>query len=84
MNLTTKTVQKMKKDNVCAICIAPYKPGEKVFFLKCKHHFHTNCVGKWFEKNHICPTCRMNVNTGTYEKEEKGNDQDEQELDEIY
>ena len=27
-------------DKDCSICLKHYKPGCKVFFLPCKHHFH--------------------------------------------
>jgi len=39
--LDTRTVNKVRKENMCAICVEEYKRGEKVFFLGCKHHFHT-------------------------------------------
>jgi hypothetical protein len=59
--LDTKTVNKEKEDNVCAICITLYRKGQKVFFLPCKHHFHTDCIRPWFEKNSHCPVCRSDL-----------------------
>jgi hypothetical protein len=38
-----------------------YKKGEKVFFLTCKHHFHTDCIKPWFQKNSHCPVCRQDI-----------------------
>jgi E3 ubiquitin-protein ligase RNF181 len=69
--LDTKTVNKEKKDNLCAICIVPYRKGEKVFFLSCKHHFHTVCIKPWFQKNSQCPVCRCDI------KKAMGLDEDE-------
>ena len=60
--LDTRKVSKAKKDNMCAICVEDYKPGDKVFFLGCKHHFHTVCIHPWLQKNHACPTCRFDLN----------------------
>jgi len=59
--LDTRTVNKVKKDNMCAICTEQYKRGEKVFFLGCKHHYHTICILPWLQKNHACPTCRYDI-----------------------
>ena len=59
--LDTRTVNKVRKDNICAICTEQYKRGEKVFFLGCKHHYHTNCILPWLQKNHACPTCRYDI-----------------------
>ena len=51
---------------VCALRFfcEKYKEYQKVFFLPCKHHFHVDCILPWFEKNHICPTCRFDLNEG--------------------
>ena len=57
-----KTVVKEDPSRVCAICLKAYVKGNKVFFLACKHHFHIECIRPWFEKNHVCPTCRFDVN----------------------
>ena len=34
--------------------------------LPCNHIFHTSCLRSWFQRQHTCPTCRMDVlrNTG--------------------
>ena len=65
-----KTVLKEDPNRVCAICIKAYVKGNKVFFLACKHHFHIDCLKPWFEKNHICPNCRFNVNTNKHGEEQ--------------
>lgn len=61
-----KTVTKEDPEKVCAICMAMYKKNNKVFFLACKHHFHIECIKPWFDKNHVCPSCRFNVNEGKH------------------
>lgn len=57
-----KTVVKEDPGRVCAICLKAYVKGNKVFFLACKHHFHIECIRPWFDKNHVCPSCRYNIN----------------------
>jgi hypothetical protein len=66
-----KTVVKEDPNRMCAICLKAYVKGNKVFFLGCKHHFHIDCLKPWFEKNHICPNCRFNVNTNKHGEEER-------------
>jgi hypothetical protein len=61
-NLTHKTVTKVQADRSCSICMADYKKKDKVVFLGCKHHFHSDCVKPWFEKAHNCPVCRFDIN----------------------
>ena len=29
--------------------------------LPCNHIFHTNCLRSWFQRQHTCPTCRLDV-----------------------
>lgn len=79
--LDTRTVNKTRKDNVCAICMEPYRRGDKVFFLGCKHHFHTDCILPWLQKNHACPTCRYDISK---DKPAHLVGQDDDEEDEIY
>ena len=61
-DLETREVNKLKKDQMCAICVDKYARGDQVFFLGCGHHFHTNCIMPWFQKQHQCPTCRYDLN----------------------
>ena len=60
--LDTRTVQRTRKENICAICVEEYKRGDKVFFLGCKHHYHTVCITPWLERHAACPTCRFDLN----------------------
>ena len=45
--LDTRTVNKVRPENMCAICVEQYRRGDKVFFLGCKHHYHTDCILPW-------------------------------------
>ena len=46
-------------DNVCIICREDMVSGCKK--LPCNHIFHTSCLRSWFQRQQICPTCRMDV-----------------------
>ena len=49
----------------CSICLCEFQYHEKdVISLKCGHVFHKECVSKWFEAHHTCPTCRMDIDEG--------------------
>jgi len=72
--VATKTVNKVKKENVCAICLVAYRKGNKIVQLGCEHHFHSDCIKPWFDKNHVCPTCRFDINKGRHQNEGDYND----------
>jgi hypothetical protein len=55
-----KTTEEHKKDT-CSICIQNYSHNEEIVLLPCKHHFHTDCIGKWFDEHSKCPNCRYNM-----------------------
>ena len=42
----------------CVICMTDYENGENAILLNCKHHYHDNCITKWFEAHSTCPVCR--------------------------
>lgn len=44
--------------SVCAICMEPFKL-EEVYELKCKHHYHFQCLDKWIEEKGSEATCPM-------------------------
>jgi len=46
-------------DNVCIICREDMTADCKK--LPCNHIFHTACLRSWFQRQQICPTCRMDV-----------------------
>jgi hypothetical protein len=55
-------VKETVSENVCVICIDDYKSDNLIREIKtCKHSFHVKCIDKWFEENHSCPECRINI-----------------------
>lgn len=44
----------------CPICLQKLGSGE-VVDLPCGHYFHTECISKWGEHDHRCPTCRADI-----------------------
>eukprot|EP00906_Rhabdomonas_costata_P003849 RCo005809 len=45
----------------CTICQDKYRAGVEVTTLPCKHSYHSECIGKWFDENGNCPICRKEV-----------------------
>ncbi len=49
----------------CAICLEPYKVGDKVSWAKhlpnCTHAFHPECIKPWITKHPGCPCCRSQI-----------------------
>eukprot|EP00834_Sanchytrium_tribonematis_P002645 NODE_86_length_22075_cov_1.190253.p5 type:complete len:454 gc:universal NODE_86_length_22075_cov_1.190253:8354-9715(+) len=45
----------------CVICMTDYDEGEKAILLNCKHHYHSECLKKWFDSHSTCPICRFEV-----------------------
>jgi len=48
-----------EEEQVCCICYEKFY--ENHVTLPCKHHFHENCIMKWFNQNYNCPLCREKV-----------------------
>lgn len=46
-------------NNVCIICREEMLQRCKK--LPCNHIFHTSCLRSWFQEQHTCPTCRLDV-----------------------
>jgi len=46
----------------CVICFDEYRKGNRIKFLPCNHHFHSDCVDEWFNVKDSCPLCKANVN----------------------
>lgn len=45
----------------CSICLDTPGQGDTVCILPlCRHTFHRDCIGKWFEYSVSCPYCRNN------------------------
>jgi hypothetical protein len=49
------------EDAQCAICLSTYETADKIRYLPCKHHFHSNCIDEWLIKNKTCPFCKRAI-----------------------
>lgn len=58
---TIKFTKKNEEEVTCPICLEEFNEDESVIELPCKHVFHKECIKKWFENNHSCPTCRKKI-----------------------
>jgi hypothetical protein len=56
-----------KEDANCAICLCEYEQNEEIRYLRCGHHFHSDCVMQWLVRNLSCPFCKKEID----KKEEK-------------
>ncbi|KAJ9694666.1 hypothetical protein PVL29_010236 [Vitis rotundifolia] len=53
---------KMKLDDRCSICLEEFASGmEEASRMPCSHVYHTHCIVKWLEYNHLCPLCRFEM-----------------------
>lgn len=48
-------------EDVCAVCISPFKGGEELRVLPCNHFFHVDCIDLWLARSKQCPHCRRGV-----------------------
>ena len=49
-----KEEEECKKD--CTICLENI--NDDFFITECDHHFHKNCINKWYGTSQECPNCR--------------------------
>mgnify|MGYP002639145137 CR=1 FL=1 len=42
----------------CSICLEGFCGGDRLVKLPCTHHFHADCITRWFNKEVVCPNCR--------------------------
>lgn len=45
----------------CAICLVAYEEGIEIRILKCKHHYHSECIDQWICLTPTCPLCKRDV-----------------------
>ncbi|XP_073005073.1 probable E3 ubiquitin-protein ligase RHY1A [Typha latifolia] len=45
----------------CCICLERLLDGNGLIQLKCRHTFHSDCLGRWVQSHGDCPYCRANV-----------------------
>lgn len=60
---TSKISNTAIRDWRCGICLEGWKPGTRLAEACAQtkgvvHAFHTECIGRWAEKNSSCPRCR--------------------------
>uniref|UniRef100_A0A914W605 RING-type domain-containing protein n=1 Tax=Plectus sambesii TaxID=2011161 RepID=A0A914W605_9BILA len=45
----------------CPVCIDPYRCGDIVRVLPCRHVFHKTCVDPWLLEHRTCPMCKSDI-----------------------
>jgi len=46
----------------CSICLDGITKGCSVYDIPCKHHFHSDCLTQWLERQkNSCPLCRQKM-----------------------
>ncbi|CAD5221937.1 unnamed protein product [Bursaphelenchus xylophilus] len=62
-HIPTKPVKAGDKelDSDCPVCIDPYRAGDIVRMLPCRHVFHKTCVDPWLLEHRTCPMCKSDI-----------------------
>ncbi|KAM5581779.1 hypothetical protein ABKV19_010821 [Rosa sericea] len=47
----------------CVICDEDFADQLMITRMPCAHHYHTHCIVRWLEINHMCPLCRFPMPT---------------------
>merc|ERR1712151_382222 len=56
--------ESVDSDELCAICVDGFKPGDSVRCLSaCGHRFHKSCIDLWLLRQADCPLCKRAVAT---------------------
>ena len=56
---------------MCAICICDYENEDILRNLPCGHHFHQECIDRWFGMNRLCPVCKADASGEAPASEER-------------
>ena len=48
-------------NSICGICREQFIDNNIIRELKCRHHYHINCIDTWFTENKTCPECRFEI-----------------------
>ena len=57
----------LEDEEHCSICLEKFDDNNVT--LPCKHHYHENCIIKWFNDKSDCPLCRMKLQVVILNKE---------------
>lgn len=49
----------LEEEECCSICLEKFDDNHVT--LPCKHHYHENCIMRWFDDKSDCPLCREKV-----------------------
>lgn len=58
------------EDWTCSICLEG-EDSTTYVELPCKHVFHLECVGRWFQEHRDCPVCRQMVTAARVDADEE-------------
>ena len=50
-----------KMNVICSICSDPLVQTDDIFYTRCGHVFHLQCLNAWLERSKSCPQCREKV-----------------------
>jgi hypothetical protein len=57
-HVTNRFIKKLN-ENICNVCLEPYKLKDCYVTLQCRHNFHDLCIQKWLlNESTKCPICR--------------------------
>ncbi|KAI1731681.1 ring finger domain-containing protein [Ditylenchus destructor] len=59
--IPTRPVKAGELDSDCPVCIDPYRTGDIVRMLPCRHIFHKSCVDPWLLEHRTCPMCKSDI-----------------------
>lgn len=48
-----------RESATCVICLDDFGLKDELCRLRCGHHFHKQCVSQWFDRNAVCPLCKL-------------------------
>lgn len=65
-NNTTKILNTVDNNEICAMCTDPILLSEEISRLPCTHIFHNtkecHLILDWINKTQTCPICMININ----------------------
>ncbi|KAJ3630591.1 hypothetical protein MTP99_011783 [Tenebrio molitor] len=60
-NIKSEDKEVQGDEELCAICIEPYKICDILRILPCGHEFHKSCIDPWLLEHRTCPICKMDI-----------------------